>query len=129
MAKKSSIPNWTMFGAHTVTVEIHEMGLDDDDNPLYQAAYGFFLDDGQYTLEEAIELDTDKKKHISIFLDQFDNDPDVLAVRVAAFATGLFDTLGSTAFIFEDNNETPRELNLEELIEDIKPANLSSSLH
>jgi dihydroxyacid dehydratase/phosphogluconate dehydratase len=116
-SKNVTIPNWTMFGTHSVTVEIHTAGIDEEDNPMYQAAYGFFLDDGTLSLEEAVDLPVNDQKHITIFTGQLGLDPDKLVIQAAAFISEAFENINVMAYIFEDDGAAPREVNIQTLVE------------
>lgn len=117
MSKEMTIPNWTVFGSHSITIEIHEAGMNDEDEIIYQAGFGILLNNGEHTLEETVEMDVDNQQHITIMTELFDTNTENLAIRAGQIAAATFDGVNQTAFVFEEN-KISNELDLQKLIED-----------
>lgn len=104
--KKVTIPNWTLFGVHSVGIEIHTFEGDDAD--YYQAALTVFLDDGAEHTEES-----DDQKVITLFLDTNSGDLDQYIYDTVTWAAAAITNVGNKVFVFNPDGDIAKEIELD----------------
>lgn len=111
MAKKKevTIPSWTMFGVHSVGLEIHQFTQDAKEKVTgYQVALTLFLDDGSPVPEETME-----RKVITIFTDLQSYDLDALIFEAASWVANAFENIGNHVFVLSEKGDILKEITLE----------------
>lgn len=105
-----TIPTWTMFGAHGVTIEVFEHDCPEH-GTFYQSGFCFHLDDGKEVNE-----DVNQQKWVSILTEVYDNDPQICALKTLESAIPTFgDALATTGFVVNIDGDIVEEINLENL--------------
>ncbi len=114
--KETLIPNWTMFGAKRVVVNIFKK--EDDEEVFYTSALLIWLDDGSD--EEDYE-----EKTVTIFTDVVTDNPNQSALIMGEYASALFNEVDSVAYVFDEDNNVIEEIDMNELEdEDLPEINL-----
>lgn len=114
---KTIIPNWTMFGADRIVVNIFKKEVDAE--IFYTAALLFWLNDGSTEEEEYVE------KTVTIFTDVVTNDPKQSALILGEYASALFNEVDSIAYVFDEDDKVIEEIDMNELEdEDLPEINL-----
>jgi hypothetical protein len=115
-----------MFGVFSYSIEIHFTGYGEDDEPLYNAALGLFLDDGESSDDEA---DPDQRQHITIFTDLFSHDPKALAwVALNSMNMDVFGNRLNGIHLFEEDNVVI-EYDVKEIMAMSAPEDNSNTVH
>lgn len=108
MKKKATdikIPNWAMFGAKNVVINIFENVINGEF--LYSGALLIWLNDGQKEEDEDYE-----EKTVTIFTDVVIDDPKKCALIIAEYASNLFEELSSMVYVFNEDHEVIKEFDL-----------------
>lgn len=113
---KTIIPNWTMFGADRIVVNIFKKEVDGE--IFYTSALLFWLNDGSSEEEYA-------EKTVTIFTDVVTNDPKQSALILGEYASALFNEVDSIAYVFDEDDKVIEEIDMNELEdEDLPEINL-----
>lgn len=109
---KTMIPNWTMFGAKRVSINLFEKEV--EGKILYTSALLIWLDDG-------IDEEEYEEKTVTIFTSVVTEDRKKGALILGEYASALFDDVDATAYVFNDDNEIVEEIDMNELSDDDFP--------
>jgi len=110
------IPNWRMFGAKRVTVNIFEQEIDEE--IFYTSALLFWLDDGNSDEDS-------EEKTVTVFTDVVTDDSKRAALIVGEYASALFEHVDAIAYVFGEDNNVIEEIDMNELEdEDLPEINL-----
>jgi hypothetical protein len=110
MAKKEkTIPNWTIFGTHLVSLEIHQFAGDKE--KVFQLAVTIFLDDST-----PFEKDSDKQLTITIYTDKTATVLDDLIYDGAIWAGQVFQNIGNTVFVIDEDGNIAKQIELDAFI-------------
>nr|QMP82896.1 MAG: hypothetical protein [Caudoviricetes sp.] len=99
------IPNWAMFGARNVVINIFENVINGE--ILYSGALLFWLHDGVSEEDENYE-----EKTITLHTDVVLDDPKKCALIVAEYASNLFEELSSMVYVFNEEADIIMEFDL-----------------
>lgn len=114
---ETSIPNWTMFAAYRIVVNIFKNEVDGE--IFYTSALLFWLDDGS---SSEIEF---KEKTVTIFTNVVTNDPKQCALMLGEYTSALFNEVDSIAYVFDEDDKVIEEIDMNELEdEDLPEINL-----
>lgn len=105
---ETTIPNWTMFGAKAVSIEVSKQMI--DNHLLYNPQLSFFLHDGS---------DSDEQRVVTIFTDVYSDDLNSAIMQCVYHVDGLFDSISNTVFVF-DGDDVEQEIKLDELFAKIQ---------
>lgn len=115
--KDIPIPNWSMFGAKTISIEVLKQSI--DNVIVYNPMVTFFLDNGSEKDEEQV---------VAIFTDIYEEDPED-ALKICAFGMGMmFESISNRAFIITLDGEVEREVDLTQLL-NTEEHNVPKTLH
>ncbi len=108
MAKKAlTIPNWTIFGTHIVSAEIHQF-KGDDNKKVYQLALTFFLDDST-----PLEKDEAKQKVVTIYTDKQSLVLDDLVYDAAIWLGQSFKNISNSVFVIAEDGSIAKQIELD----------------
>lgn len=107
-----TIPNWTMFGAKRISINLFEKEI--EGNILYTSALLIWLDDG--IPEEEYE-----EKTVTLFTDVVTDDPKKSGMILGEYASSIFDNIDSMVYVFNEDNDIIDQFDLNEIAEEEIP--------
>lgn len=107
-----TIPNWTMFGAKRISINLFEKEI--EGNILYTSALLIWLDDG--LPEEEYE-----EKTVTLFTDVVTDDPKKSGMILGEYASSIFDNIDSVVYVFNGDNDIIDQFDLNEIAEEEMP--------
>ena len=108
--KNKKIENFTMFGAKKVLIELHRITI--DDTIVYNPHLTIVLDDGK----EVSEFEDEKV--VTLITDNFFKDAKMAAIMTARTLSLSFDHIVSLVEVYDENNDTIDEFDLNEDFEE-----------
>lgn len=120
MSEETTIPNWTIFGAHAAGLTIYEVDIiadDDEDGKTisgYQVAFDLFLDDGV----DGVKQDDPEAKHITICTDILTDNLQEAAQLGASLVVEMFQTVADEVIVINKDGEPIDTLSLADLVEE-----------
>lgn len=102
--KETTISNWTIFGASSVSIELFKHT--NEDAVVYNSSLGIFLDDGN----------NEEERYISICTDVWEECPHCCIVKTVEGAIGLFAGLCDTVFTTDESGDIVEEYKLSEIM-------------
>lgn len=95
---KKTIPNWTVFGTHMVSIELQQ--YDDGDSVIYNSMLTFCLDDGSEVDESSKPEDVLYLTTVTKFASE---NPYICALRTAENLINLY-PISNTVHVFKDGD-------------------------
>lgn len=103
--KEATIPNWSVFGTHGVSIEFHL-----NEEKKYQTALTIFLDNGEEPKSD------DDRQVVTVLLDIIVSKPKEEAVSVAGVISAMFEHIHNKVFVFDDEGSIQHEYELDMLV-------------
>lgn len=97
-----SIPNFTMFEASYVQIQLFKSPYETDDEESYHAALLIFLDDASET----------EDYNVTIFINVINEDPESCAKLAFLYASVLFDNISPIVSVWLDTDEQGEDIDL-----------------
>ena len=101
---KTMIPNWTMFGAQRIVINIFEREIDNE--TVYTSALLFWLDDG---------IEDSEEKTVTVFTDIVTESSKKAALILGEYASAIFENVDAIAYVFGEKNEIIEEIDMNKL--------------
>jgi hypothetical protein len=102
--KEVTIPNWTIFGAHSVSIELHKF-INENDQDEYNSCLTIYLNDGE----------EDQEKVITIVTDIWNSCAHCCALTSVHHICQIFDDIADVVLVIDERGEIVDEFSLTEI--------------